>query len=395
MSTLAAVRAPGVIRTLGLSSAARLPLSVMGVLLVLQARDLDMSYAFAGLATGAFTLGMAAGSPIMGRLVDGHGQTVVLTLSCLGASAAIIAIAQVPSTLPGLLIPLALVVGLAQPPVAACVRVNWTRMRFGADRDALFALDIATQQVCYIVGPALLLWLSESSGTSAALVASGILLAVTTTALALTPETRAVGPSPRSGRIAKSGALSDPGVRSVLAATAVLGVGFGALEIGIVAIAEESSDGVSLAVLFAVWAVGAMIGCLWWASKAGTWDHLSAARALLVATTASSLLFAVHLPDWLLVLNLIVSGVVISPILVILYGMMTDVSPADTLTEAYAWEVTGMAVGVALGTAASGLIVDHVSIGTVFIFGSAAVLATIVVLRRQVIAVRTTALEIP
>ncbi len=378
MSTLAVVRLPGVLRTLGLAAIARLPMSVIGVLVLLQTRQLGLSYAVGGAAMGAFTLGMAAGAPIIGRLVDRRGQPRVLLVTGLSAGLATICIAHVPASVPGVLIVLSALIGVAQPPIAACARVILTRLLTGRERDAMFAVDVSVAEIAYSVGPLALLSLAAAAGPPVALEATGLVLVVGTCGFALGTEARvmrgATEPSVRIGL----GAIAKPGVLTIVGLTATLGVSWGAVEVGVIAAAERH-HGLPLPVLFGGWALGSILGGLLAARHANGTDRTRKGRVLLLALAAATFLLAIPMPAWWLVASLALSGIVTAPLLALLYAMISEIAPAGALTEAYAWQTTGITGGLALGVAAAGVITTWLGVGAVFLAATAAVLASSVV----------------
>src|SRR5690349_17987844 len=177
MSPTAAVRSPGVPRTLALALLARVPLSAIGLLLVLQVRHLDHSYTLAGACSGACALGMAIGSPILGRAIDRGGQAGVLALTGAVVTAVCVAFALIPASAPApVFLVIAAAIGLAQPPIGSCVRVLWRRL---LDRDGfnvLVTLDASLQELAFLSGPLLLISLASASSAAVALAATGALL---------------------------------------------------------------------------------------------------------------------------------------------------------------------------------------------------------------------------
>lgn len=55
---------------------------------------------------------------------------------------------------------------------------------------------------------------------------------------------------------------------------------------------------------------------------------------------------------------LFVAGMAIAPTLITAMGLVSHLAPAAQLTESITWLVSGLSVGVALGYAASGWVVD-------------------------------------
>ena len=65
----------------------------LGILLLIE-HDRG-AYAIAGLVTGAYALGSAAGTPLWGRLMDRFGQVPVLLPTSLGSATLLAALAAV------------------------------------------------------------------------------------------------------------------------------------------------------------------------------------------------------------------------------------------------------------------------------------------------------------
>src|SRR3954447_2889934 len=78
---------PGVPGLLGASVAARLPLAMFSIALLVHARHLTGSFAVAGAVTGAYAAAVGVGGPLLGRVVDRRGQTVPLVASAAFAAA--------------------------------------------------------------------------------------------------------------------------------------------------------------------------------------------------------------------------------------------------------------------------------------------------------------------
>jgi len=86
---------PQVRRSLALALVARIPIGALSLLIVLAVRDAGLTYAIAGLASGACALGMAVSAPLMGRAADRFGQSVVLFASATGTALSFVVVATV------------------------------------------------------------------------------------------------------------------------------------------------------------------------------------------------------------------------------------------------------------------------------------------------------------
>ena len=75
---------------LTLSIVARLPLAMFSIGLLVHAQRLTGSFAAAGLVTAPYAVALGAGGPLLGRVVDRRGQTLVL-VAAAGVSAVLLA----------------------------------------------------------------------------------------------------------------------------------------------------------------------------------------------------------------------------------------------------------------------------------------------------------------
>src|SRR4029453_1770018 len=129
----ALLRRPGTVRRVAASVVARMPAGMGALSLVLLVQSSTGSFALAGLVAGAFTIGISAGGPLQGRLIDRLGQTRVL-LPCRGVFPApfpTLAAFAGRGAGTGVLVGCALVGGLAHPPVSAAMRGVWSPLGGG------------------------------------------------------------------------------------------------------------------------------------------------------------------------------------------------------------------------------------------------------------------------
>ena len=85
----AVLRVPHVLPLVLASMLARLPTGIEGLAVVLYISQARGSFATAGLVSGGFALGAAAGGPLQSRLIDHMGQRAVLVPAALGNAAAV------------------------------------------------------------------------------------------------------------------------------------------------------------------------------------------------------------------------------------------------------------------------------------------------------------------
>jgi MFS family permease len=375
MSSLAVLRAPGVARLFIASLASRFPAAAMGVLFVLQARDLDHSYAEGGAIAALFAVGMAVGAPTLGRLVDTRGQTVVLMVSASVCALALIGVAAMTPDQPvPLIAALAFVSGITQPPIAAAARAVWSKLLDTNGMHAVLALEASLQEIAFMLGPILLVTLIAAGEPWRGLLGASAILVACTFVYALSPEPRAIkGTGPRTDR-RRGGAMAVPGVRTLFMLAVTLGFSFGAIEVGIAAFAEHEGHAAATGVLLACWGVGSLVAGLAVVRRGPAKHPVKEMVGLHFVLTAFNAVLV--LAPGLLSLGalLIVAGAAIAPMFAVLYRLLAEVSPEDSITEAYSWEMTGITAGVALGVAVAGALASGPGARATFVAGAAATL---------------------
>ncbi|HET6530821.1 MAG TPA: MFS transporter, partial [Actinoplanes sp.] len=224
------------------SIAARLPLATYSIALLVHVQRLTGSYAAAGLVAGALAVAQGTGAPLLGRLVDRRGQTVVLLGSALIGGAALATIAALPAGTPlPVLILLAAVIGLATPPVGACLRTLIPVLVPGAERQRrAYAVDATATELTWVAGPPLALTVGAVLGTGAALTAAGAVLISATALFALSPASRSWRPAAGTGT-RRGSALASPAMRTLVLVLVGVGVVFGATEVGVTAAADHAA----------------------------------------------------------------------------------------------------------------------------------------------------------
>lgn len=174
MRTYRRVVAHGRLGPLMLATAiTRLPQTMNGLALVLFVQQVTGSFAAAGVATGGFALGTAAGGPVISRFADRRRPWIMLPLSVCHV-AFIVTIVALPDTSPAWFAVLATLGGLAYPPTQSVLRARLRELL--ADAPDLvgpaYALDTITVDVTFVGGPLLAGVLAAVFAPSAALLCS-------------------------------------------------------------------------------------------------------------------------------------------------------------------------------------------------------------------------------
>jgi MFS family permease len=374
---------PGALRLFALSIVARLPLTMLSIGLLVHARHLTGSFGAAGLVTGAYAVSLGVGGPLLGQLVDRRGQTSVLVASACAAVPLLGAVTVLPVGAPvPVVVALAIGIGLATPPVGACVRSLFPGLV--ADPQALraaYSADAAASELTWVAGPPLALALGAVWSTGAALAVAGLVLIAATVAFAAQPASRAWRPATGDPRPRRGGALSTPAMRTLVVALVAVGALFGAVEVAVTAAAAHAGSTAAAGPLLGVWGAGSLVGGVL-ATRLGGGAHGAKGLALvLVALTAGHLLL-IPAAGSVVALGaaLLVAGAAIAPTYATAYAMVDDAAPAGTVTEAFAWLATAIAIGASAGAACTGTLVDGAGPVAAFALaagaGAAAVLVT-------------------
>lgn len=352
--------APGAAAFCAPGAVARLSQAMLGLGAVLMITRLGGSYTLGGLVAGAIALSQSAVAPQVSRLADERGQRRVL-LPSLAAHASALAALVVVAELDGpawALVALGVIAGAALPPVGAFSRARWTALL--GDGDALqtaLAVESLIDEAAFVVGPVLVTGLAAGVDPAAGLVvAIGIVVAA---GLAFASqrgtEPPAAGAEPIRWRLPRSAALG-----SLIGAFFGIGVVFGLIEVGVVAVAREHGAAGAAGVMLGLWATGSLIsgiayGAIAWRVAArprfaAGVCAFAAGTVLITATTGSLVALTVAL---------FVAGIANAPTLIAGTSLVPAAVPRGEVTEGYAWLMVAVFAGVALGSPVAGALVDH------------------------------------
>lgn len=363
---------PGVLRVFLASVVGRLPMGGVALVLILRTREMTGSYAAGGLVAGANALAHGIGGPVLGRIVDRRGQTGALVVSGAVHGAALIAFALLPHGTPlGLAMACAAVAGFAFPPLSPCLRALWgTQIADPQRRHAAYSFESAAFEMVYIAGPLVFVGLIGAASLPAAAAACGLVAAVGTWLFATAPASREWRPGDRSSD--RAGALRGAGVRVILCGLFVLGVAVAAIEIAVAAFAGGEAKA---AVLLALWGVGSLIGGLIATRSRAPADPPRHLSLLLLALAVLSAPLALAGDIATLGALMVVAGLAIAPALATAFGLLGQVAPAGTVTEAFTWVATGFGGGIAAGSALGGWLVESGGTASAFAVAAAAIAA--------------------
>ncbi|MEU6081657.1 MFS transporter [Streptomyces sp. NPDC047108] len=351
--------APG---TKGFSAAGllgRMPLSMMGVGIITMISQLTGRYGLAGALSATIALSAALIGPQVSRLVDRYGQRRVLrpaTLVSVLAVGGVLLCAEL--RLPDWTLFVFAAGGGCVPSLGSMIRSRWAAIHAGSPRllHTAYAWESIVDEICFILGPVLSIGLSTAWFPAAGPLLAGVFLI--TGVLWLTSQ-RATEPVPHPrGDHTKGSALRSPGLQVLVATFVSTGAIFGAVDVVTVAFAEEEGHKAAASLVLAVYALGsgvagAVFGLLHLKGRADRRWLLGVvvmAMSMIPLQLAGSLSF--------LAVALFFAGLSIAPTMVTTVALVEQHVPRAKLTEALTWVSTGVAVGMALGSATAGWVVD-------------------------------------
>jgi MFS family permease len=346
-------------------------------------------FASAGAVTAALAIAASISGPLRGRLIDRRGQRVLPAFATVSVAALVGLVVAAGSGAPlAVLIALAAVAGSATAPLLPSLRALWADLVDHPDQlPGAYGLHSVLLETFFIGGPlAAAAMIAIGSPASAVLVLAACEL-VGVYAFAAMPASRNWRGEPSEA--GRAGALASAGMRTLTLVDVPFGALFGTLDVAAPAFAKAHGAAATAGVVLAALAAGSMIGGLVFGARSATPKNREWRNVLLLA--AFTLLLAPTLiADSLLALGVIVAiaGLVVAPLTALFFGLIDDVAPAGTVTEATSWVTTSYAAGVAIGTAAAGAIVEHAGTDAAFAvmcgFGALATLLAFV--RRRTLA---------
>jgi MFS family permease len=351
---------------------ARLPIAMAPIGIVAMLSQTHGEYWLAGAVSAIFALANAFVAPQVSRLVDRLGQSrIVVPTTVISVLAFAVLIAAANQDWPTWTLFVSALLAAAMPSIPAMVRARWTEIfRDRPEMNTAFAFESAADELVYIAGASLSVGLSVVLFPEAGMLASTLFLAFGSTAFILQ---RSTEPRVRPVEHGSSGsAIRLRQVQIITLALIFIGATFATTEVSTVAITKELGQPSAASLVIGVYAlgsfvVGIVIGAL--NLKVPLQIQLAIAVAIIALTTLP-LLVADTVP--LLALAVFVSGVAISPTFITAFGLIERRVPEAMLTEGITWVMTGIGIGMALGSFAAGWVVDVLGAQSGFLVSVAA-----------------------
>jgi MFS family permease len=362
---LEVLRVPGVARVAVFATMGRLPFAIVPLSIVLLMRQEGYQYGQIGAVVGAEALAVGVTAGFVGRLVDRVGrQRVILVTGATTTLFVCVETAAILSDAPvWLLVSLAALQGATIPPISASMRALWSQLVPEETLESAFAFDAIQLELVFVIGPLIAAGLATAISPAAGLLLCAGFYATAATGFATAPAARAAAAPDEHAERTRAGALRSPGMRTLVLAGAITAISFGGLEVALPAFAEAEGSRGAVGPLITVWALGSVIGGLWYGGR--SWSVPVEKRFLvlmaLLALGSAPLPFAPSIG--VMGLLLVLTGLALAPLATTEYALVDRLAPPGTATEAYSWQIVANVTGAAAGSLVAGLLAEEVSVG--------------------------------
>jgi len=380
---------PHVLALCATSVLARLPVGMGAVALVIFVHDHTGSFGAAGVVAGAFTIGLGATSPLLGRLVDRRGPRRVLIPAGLLTALGLVLVVVLAEAGAGTaaLVAAAALSGGATPPVGGLLRGLWPSLVEEEDLVGGYVIDSLLIEVFFVAGPLLTGVLAAAAGSTVPLFVAAGCGIFGTLWFASIPTVGAKEPAAAEHHT-RAGALASPAIR-LLALTGIpIGITFGVFDVVFPAFGAEHGNSALGGPLIAAAALGSAVGALVYGAQVhrfrtpaqgsialAIYQPLAVLPMLLAGSTVAMFALAA------------LAGTYIAPASNLRNQIAQAAMPPGTGTEAFTWLALSLTVGASGGSALAGPLVQSSGwqAGVLLAAGLPALSLPLILLRRELL----------
>lgn len=380
---------PHVLALCAASVLARLPVGMGSVALVIFIHDRTGSFGVAGLAAGAFTIGLGGTSPLLGRMVDRRGPRPVLIPAALVTTLSLVLVVVLTEAgaSTAALVAAAGIAGASTPPVGGLLRQLWPRLVGEADLVGGYVIDSLLIEIFFVAGPLLTGLMAAVIGTASPLFAAagcGFLGALW---FAAVPTVGAVERAPAEHRT-RAGALASPAIRLLVLTGIPIGITFGALDVVFPAFGADHGNSALGGPFIAATAIGSAAGALVYGAQSHRF-RTPAQGSIALAVYQPLACLPLLLADSNLAMLLLapIAGSYIAPASNLRNQIAQAAMPPGTGTEAFTWLALSLTVGASAGAALAGPLVESNGwrAGALLAAGLPALWMPLLLLRRELL----------
>ncbi|WP_115728064.1 MFS transporter [Actinomyces culturomici] len=338
----------------------RLPMSMIGISIILLIKASYGNYSLAGLVSAVNVVATALAAPSLARLVDRRGQSRVMlpALAVCSTATTGLLVASVLHAPPALVLVLAAIAGATWGSPGAMVRARWaSAVERPGDLQTAYAFESSMDEVVYILGPVFSTVLGTllHPGVGVGLIVVFLLVGgigfYSQRASEPAPAFRVPGEKRRS-------VLRIPAIVVMVLTYIGAGMMFGANDVAVVDFAAALGAPAMSGVLLAVFSFGSLMSGLLYGARvwrSPLW-RLFALGVLGMGVGTTTFLLAHSL--WTMALAMTIAGVACAPTMTNVNTIIARVVDADSLTEGLTWVSTSLNIGLSIGSALAGPAVD-------------------------------------
>jgi MFS family permease len=320
--------------------------------------DRRLSYAAAGAATAMFTVGLALGSPLLGRAIDRRGPRPVLLVTGV---VSLLFWNLVPALPYSALLGCAVFCGALQVPVMTLVRQSLAQRVPESMRRQAYSLDSMAVELSFMVGPALAVLAVTSLGEATSTlrvvgfgIAGGaaVLYAYTARLEAAGAAESGEGAPPEPAE-AKPRWLA-PGFLLILAVCTSCCVILSATDVAVVAVLRAHGQIAWAGIVVIVWCAASLVGGF----VHGALPRPVPMALLLLLLGALSAPVGLAANWWVLCLAVIPAGLACAPTIASTVDAVSRAVPPSRRGQAMGLHAAALTVGSAIGAPLIGVVID-------------------------------------
>ncbi|MFD6432946.1 MFS transporter [Streptomyces venezuelae] len=335
----------------------RLPNATAAIAIVLFIRAEGGTYSLAGALAAVYGVANAVGQPLLGRLVDLHGQPRVQLPAALFSALGMALFAFTGPDQLALAYVAVAAAGLFTPPLEGGLRALWPRV-LGKEEQVhtAYAMDAIAQEVMFTVGPLLVTGCVALWSEQAALLVVNAVGVLGALSVVVSGPSRAWRSEPREAHWL--GALRSRGLLALLGAFLFIGMALGSITVAGVSYADGNGGDAVYGWMMAALGLGALVGGSVYGAR--QWSGVPEKRLSVLVALLAVCYWPLTLTPGAVPMTALaaLAGVFLAPALACAFIIVDRHAPRGTVTEAFSWLVTTFTVGASLGTAAAGPVVE-------------------------------------
>ena len=356
-------KTPGAARIASAGFIARMPIAMDTIAIILFVHSVDKRYSIAGALTGVAALTTVISIPLWAKAADHLGQRrVLLTAVPIRVSAFITFILLVKNGAPIWSWFLAIFIAeSASLSVGSMTRRRWMHMIDKKDSHLLstsYVFESFLDEMIYIIGPVITTAVVTAIAPMAGIILGIIFLLIGAPLIAFHSNSDP-GIHPRESGVKAKSVMRNRKLQAVAIPLTIAGGSFSAINISVVAFADERGMKSAAGLLLGVWALGGAVSAI--INGAIRWKISHGARYLGYILGMTTIAFTFPFIDnfYLLGAALFLQGMCIAPLLPNGLSLITGSVSESQMTQAISLATAGIPLTGALASFMAGQMIDN------------------------------------